>query len=71
MGLNAQKEGRYEDARQAYERALPLIERAYGNRSEEYAKLLKNWALLSFDTGKFQDALEKNNRALEIENALS
>lgn len=70
IGLHAQKHGRYADARAAYTRSAALLQQTKGERSEEFARVLKNWALLDFESGKFQDAFEKNTRALNIENGL-
>lgn len=70
MGVNAQSRGHYGEAGQDYARAFALIQDHKGQASEEMARLLKNSALLSFETGKLQDALEKNIKAMEIEEAL-
>jgi tetratricopeptide (TPR) repeat protein len=70
MGLYAEQQARYKEAQEAYRRALPLIRETSGEQSEQFAKLLKNWALLSLETGQLQDALDKDNKAIAIERQL-
>lgn len=71
VGLSKQTHGKYEEARQLYERASILIEQSPGKQSEDYAKLLKDWALLDFEAGKTEEALSKDQKAVAIENSLS
>lgn len=70
MGLNAQKHGQYDEARSEYARAAAILREAESEQSQEFARVLKNWALLDFETGQLNAALQKNVRVLEIENAL-
>lgn len=66
LGLVLQKEGQYDAARHIYSEGI-----AAGRCSSEEAipycaKLLMDYGLLSYQTGNYRDALEKDTRAEEI-----
>jgi tetratricopeptide (TPR) repeat protein len=69
-GLKAYRQGRYDEARAAYGRAFWLLQEENAENSEEFARLLKNEALLRLETGDFRSAIQANTEALRIEKSL-
>jgi tetratricopeptide (TPR) repeat protein len=65
-----QRQARREEAQQAYERAFAAFRQSQSEKTAEFAKLITNSGLLSFETGRFGDAATKHRRAWEIQSAL-
>ncbi len=62
--------GRYEEARQAYERVLALREKVVGPEHLDIATSLNNLGLTLYYLGKYEPALEMQERALAVRQKL-
>lgn len=58
--------GNYADAKQQYQRALTLVEKARGAESTDYASMLHNLAVLAFAQEEWGEAALQFQRSLEI-----
>ena len=64
IGLAFYYEGRYDEAIQAYKKALPLYERLHERTPQ--AQTLQNLALVEYDLGRASDSLPHFRRALQL-----
>jgi tetratricopeptide (TPR) repeat protein len=58
--------GRYEEARVAFERLIPLQEEVLGSRHPSLARTLSNYGTMFIDEGRPEEAVPYLRRALEI-----
>jgi tetratricopeptide (TPR) repeat protein len=70
LALGLQQQGRYVEAKPVYELAFAAFRASAKETSLEFAKLLTNAGELSFELGDFADAVLKQRRAVEVEDAL-
>ncbi|MGH9662946.1 MAG: tetratricopeptide repeat protein, partial [Bryobacteraceae bacterium] len=62
---------RYRQARDAYERALPLLKGHFGERDPHVATALSNLGVVYCSLGDYAQAFEKARRGLEIDTSVS
>jgi tetratricopeptide (TPR) repeat protein len=70
LALALQQLSRYTEAGQFYELAFTAFRASASEASLEFAKWLTNSGQLSFELGNFADAVRKQRRAVEMEDAL-
>jgi tetratricopeptide (TPR) repeat protein len=70
LALDLQQQNRYAEAKSFYELASAAFRDSANEASPEFAKLLTNSGELSFELGDFADAVQKQRKAVEIDEAL-
>jgi tetratricopeptide (TPR) repeat protein len=66
LGIDADMQGRYEEAKSYYGRALDQYERLLGPEHPAVAKALNNLGLMAADQAKWDDAIAALTRAIRI-----
>ncbi|MBV9265764.1 MAG: tetratricopeptide repeat protein [Acidobacteriaceae bacterium] len=65
-----QAQGKYDDARQYFERALVITEQQSKTDALKTTRILSKYALLEFDSGQYSRSEELARRALKIQRAM-
>jgi serine/threonine-protein kinase len=71
IGAMHARAGRYRDARDAYERALPRLTNHFGERDPHIAAVLGNLAVTYRNLGDYVRALEMAQRGLDVDTSVS
>jgi eukaryotic-like serine/threonine-protein kinase len=71
IGAMHARAGRYLDARDAYERALPILTNHFGERDPHIAAVLGNLAVAYRNLGDYARAVEMARRGLEVDTFVS
>jgi tetratricopeptide (TPR) repeat protein len=70
LGMTYKYWGRFEDGRRVYERALAIVERAFGDKHEDVASLHHNLGGLAHARRDFAEAEPHARRSVELRRAL-
>jgi len=71
IGAMHARAGRYRDARDAYERALPRLTNHFGERDPHIAAVLGNLAVTYRNLGDYERAVEMARRGLDVDTSVS
>lgn len=70
LGFVLRKQLQFDAARDVYRKAEDAVIRTLGKNSAQYARLLVGIAQVSYATGNYSDAIEKDRCALQLENTV-
>jgi tetratricopeptide (TPR) repeat protein len=70
LAVDLQQQDEFTESEKVFQEAIASIRKFNGEQSLEFAKCVTNLGLLRYETGHFQEAVVKHQRALAIQDAL-